>query len=90
MFCTPFDSGLWRIHGSDGSLRAPGSLKGRGSEGIGDKEDVEDAAEEQNRWAWETRCAAKVTAQSTHSRQLKIDKYIYICFLCCSCQKDVT
>lgn len=56
----------------------------------GDKEDVEDAEEEQNRWAWETKCGAKVTAQSLHSRQLKIHKYFHICFPCCSCQKDVT
>lgn len=43
----------------------------------GDKEDVEDAEEEQNRWAWETKCGAKVTAQSLHSRQLKIHKYLF-------------
>lgn len=92
MCCTPFDRGLWRIHGSDGSLLSL-LLVLRREEAVresGDKEDVEDAAEEQNRWAWETKRGAKVTAQSLHSRQLKIHKYIYICFPCCSCQKDVT
>lgn len=92
MFCTLFDSGLWRIHGSDGRTH-PWSQLSEGKrqwENQGTKKDVEDAAEEQSRWAWETKRGAKVTAQSLHSRQLKIHKYIYICFPCCSCQKDAT
>ncbi|KAI1243263.1 hypothetical protein IHE44_0000854 [Lamprotornis superbus] len=38
----------------------------------GDKEDVEDAAEEQNRWAWETKCGAKCTECSQNELKVHV------------------